>query len=217
MRVGALRFASDAARDRLPAIALSASASRTTGTGAASAARLSLVEVSGPRRDRAIQNIRGQEQSLRLEQPGGSESERVQFQLAAVIRAIEGQQSGLVSDEGDRVACANCAAHDRAGIRVDAAGNVEGEDRNAERVEFLDQRAVSSGKRAREAGAEQAVDGEIEARFSRDFAKKRASRGFPFFQRGQRVLRQLVALAGEDRAHAEEPTLEMCRDLEGVA
>src|SRR5207302_11927 len=43
MMVAALRFASDAARDRLPAIALSASASRTIGTGAASAARSSFL------------------------------------------------------------------------------------------------------------------------------------------------------------------------------
>src|SRR5882762_5355014 len=96
------------------------------------------------------------------------------------LLTLEGQQSGLMSDEGEGVACANCAAHDRAGIRVDAAGNVESEDRHAERIELLDQRAMSSRERALQSGAEQAVDGEIEARFSRNFAEERPSRGFPF-------------------------------------
>jgi len=115
------------------------------------------------------------------------------------------------------MACANCATHDRAGIRVDSAGNVESEDRDAERVELLDQRAVSSGKRALQSGAEQAVDGEIEARFSRDAVKERPSRGFPFFQRHQRIFRQLAALPGKNDVDAKEPAFQVRRDLEGIA
>src|SRR5205814_7098369 len=113
----------------------------------ADATRLSLVEVSAPRRDRAIENIRVEEHPLGFEQLDRIESERVQFQLAAVIRAVERQQSGLVSDESEGVARANRTAQDGTGIGVDATGNVESEDRNAERVELLDQRAVSSGER----------------------------------------------------------------------
>ncbi len=146
----------------------------------AHAAGLPFVEVPGPRPDRAGENRFVEQLSFRFEQPGGIEPERIELQFAAMIRAIEREQAGLVGDERDGMARAHRAAHDRAGIGVDPARDVERENGNAERVEALDQRRVRSGKRPLEPDPEQAVDREIEARVLRNVIEVRPARGFPF-------------------------------------
>jgi hypothetical protein len=175
------------------------------------------VKAPRPRRDRRGEDIGIEESALGLPQRRGIEAERVDSQLAAVIGAVRGQQPGLVRDEGEGVRGAHRAAHDRAGVRVDAARHVEGEHGDAKRVELADDGAMLPLERPLEADAEQAVDGEVEARPVRDRLEQRPARALPFGERALRVLGQLLALADEHQADAEEAALQQRSRLEGVA
>src|SRR5439155_10806322 len=79
---------------------------------------------------------------------------------AGDLRALAALEALLRGAEGDRAAGVDGAAEDLAGVAVEAARDVDGEDRGAARVEERDQRRVGLADRAREAGPEERVDEE---------------------------------------------------------
>src|SRR5262245_12421747 len=74
-----------------------------------------------------------------------------------MVGAVEGEQSGLESNEGDGVARTHGATHDAAGVGLEAARHVDRKYRCAKPVERSDPFRVTAGHLALQADAEYAV------------------------------------------------------------
>src|SRR6185295_15354598 len=78
------------------------------------------------------------------------------------------QQARFQADERDRVARAHGAPEDLAGIRIQAARNIQRQHGAGLRIDEVDEFSVLALDRAREADAEQAVDDQVPADVLRD-------------------------------------------------
>ena len=181
------------------------------------AARQALVEIARPHDERRGDERAGDEMSGGRRERLGVDVERRQADLAAVVGPVERVEPRLAGDERDGVRRAERRTHDRAGVRVDAARDVEREPcagQGARRAHELGHRP---GERPHEADAEEPVDDQVVARFRRDRLQQPSVGGVPLRSRGARVVRELRRVAGEHDVDAMEPALEVRRDLEGVA
>lgn len=89
----------------------------------------------------------------------GVDAERFDGNAAAEVRAVAGMQTGLVSDQAERMCGAyGAVAGNAAGIGIKSAGDVDGQHRTVQRVDMLDAGAQPAGERARPPYAQQAVD-----------------------------------------------------------
>ena len=107
--------------------------------------------------------------------------------------------------------------HHRAGIGVDAAGDVQRQLGSGQPIDAGDELGVAAFERAGEAYAEQAIHHQVGPQRCRWRRIRVAAACAPFPERDQRVFGQLVFVPGEYQFDAVEPALELCRHLEGIA
>ena len=99
--------------------------------------------------------------------------EAVHGHVAGVIDAFAGEEPRLQDDEGGRCRGTDRRTDGRTGVGVDAAWDVQSEDRHAGTVRALDHRCVLRRQRALEADAEQPVDDERAAPAVREIGNRR--------------------------------------------
>ena len=118
--------------------------------------------------------------------------------LPAIVRPVQREQAGLQADEGDGVRRAHRAPEDLPGIGMQAARDVQREDRAGLRVGVVDQLRVLAVDRPGQADAEQAVDHEVPADVLRDFFRlsRKANPEEPLLQNPRNDLRVAAVVAG---------------------
>ncbi len=124
-----------------------------------------LVEIQRPALERIPEEFRYRHPGARLTR---RQAEVVDRDRAAVIRTVERQQSGLQANEGNGVARPDRAAHHPAGVRMQAARDVDREHRTALAVRIIDQARIVALDLAREADAEKTVDDQSPGLVRRD-------------------------------------------------
>ena len=125
------------------------------------------------------------------------------------------QMRRLAPEEGDGFGGADRDAHDRAGGAVDAARQVDGENRRAIGVDRLDHLERFARHRPIETGAEQRIDDQ--RRLADRLRIERQHRIFPAPRRRGRVALQAVALAQQDDRNLAAARRQFSRRHETVA
>ncbi len=145
------------------------------------------------------------------------ELERVHVHVAAEIRTIGGDEPGLERDEGRRRGGVDHRAVRVAGLRVEAARDVQREDRHRRRVGPFDPARVRRTDGASEADAEHAIDDEPAAPALRQLLHGAAAGRGECPVCGSSVGRQACGIAREHDRHVAEPRAKMPRRDESVA
>jgi hypothetical protein len=175
----------------------------------ADAAEHTLVAVARPWLERGGHFAFFQQPAAGLEQGGGIQPQRIDMNLATVIRAVGGEQTGLERDEGKGVAGADCGTEGLAGIGIKAAGHVQRQHRQVHAVDFPHQFQMAPAQFARQADAEQAVDHQPPIAVRRDGVEQFASSLPPSLQRVCGIGRQLGGFPGKYDAYLEPPGFEV--------
>ena len=113
--------------------------------------------------------------------------------------ARQQQMAGLAAEERDRVGGVDGGAHDGAGVAVDAARQVDRDDRRRRCVHHVDHGARQALDRTVETGAEQGIDHEVPA--AERFRQGRLDRPLPAGGRKRRIALEPAALAHEEKPH----------------